>query len=768
MSTQHSFRASIGTRLSILVGGASIVVIAVANLMSYADSRRELETRIVKEAQAQLHTQAGDVDQFLTSASRIPEAIAARQIAMDSESREGTVAFLASLLARYPKEEAWGTYIAFESAGPGDPLAMPWVDRKSWPNLAKLTYDFHDPDQAWYAQAKASRKLTITEPYFDAGGSDIAMVSVTLPVETTGGKFLGVAGTDLSLGEIQKMAAGTSLGYGKEGGERPILVSAKGIVIAHPDASLLLDQDQKGVSVKDTAEGKALTEAAQGFARLQVGDEARRVFWATAPISGWKVVLSVPEGVILAPLAALKTRYILGAILQALFLGAAVFFVSRRALSPARDLAAAADKLAKGDLDVRLQTATDDEFGQITRSFSQAVAYQQNMAGIVSAVAKGDLTATVKPNGPQDILGNAIVQMTDNLRRLVGEVAESADAVAATSQTLAAASEQSGAAASEIAAGSEKLAVGASDAAATVRQVAGRAQDVRSGSETQGRVVSQMAVSIAEAGQGVQSVSVSARAMGEAAEGGNRAVTETVAAMERVSREVERSTERVRELDLKGQEIGQIVGAIEQIAEQTNLLALNAAIEAARAGEHGRGFAVVAEEVRKLAEQSGRSTKQIADLIAGVRSTVGETVAAIQGAQAEVVQGSMKSRAAGEALAQILAASSEVLAQNDQVARLSSQIQRQMDEVAATAKQNLSAAEEMTTGAGGVQDVIEGVAAVSEESAAGAEELTASIEEVGAAAGELAGMSQRLQEMVGRFTVEQGERATGGYLRIAA
>src|SRR5262249_46970260 len=126
--------------------------------------------------------------------------------------------------------------------------------------------------------------------------------------------------------------------------------------------------------------------------------------------------------------------------------------------------------------------------------------------------------------------------------------------------------------------------------------------------------------------------------------------------MDRIQEQVSASALAVQELGQKGQQIGQIVQAIEDIAQQTNLLALNAAIEAARAGEQGKGFAVVADEVRKLAERSAEATREIAELIDSVRAGVDQAVAAMEASNHEVAEGAATSSEAGKAITGIMEA----------------------------------------------------------------------------------------------------------------
>ncbi len=124
-------------------------------------------------------------------------------------------------------------------------------------------------------------------------------------------------------------------------------------------------------------------------------------------------------------------------------------------------------------------------------------------------------------------------------------------------------------------------------------------------------------------------------------EGGSKAVERTLADMSALKAKVGEIAEQILRLSEQTSQIRNISGLVSDLATQTNMLALNAAVEAVRAGEHGKGFAVVASEIRKLADQSQKSTEKINGLVADIQAAINSTVI-VTDEGSKTVQASLK------------------------------------------------------------------------------------------------------------------------------
>ncbi|MEI6207437.1 MAG: methyl-accepting chemotaxis protein [Desulfuromonadales bacterium] len=275
----------------------------------------------------------------------------------------------------------------------------------------------------------------------------------------------------------------------------------------------------------------------------------------------------------------------------------------------------------------------------ISRSISVPV---KNLSGQARQVADGDLRVNIDYRSGDEVgeLSEEFRAMTENLRRTISMVAD-------TSSQVASAAGQLNATAGQIATGAEEVAAQSANVATAGEEMSATSGDIA---------------------QNCQMASEGAQRASKTASDGAVIVERTVAVMGEIAAKVQETAKTVESLGARSDQIGAIIGTIEDIADQTNLLALNAAIEAARAGEQGRGFAVVADEVRALAERTTRATKEIGEMIKAIqKETRGAVVAMEQGVR-QVETGTEEAARSGHALRDILEQVNDVAMQVNQIA----------------------------------------------------------------------------------------------------
>ncbi len=383
---------SIARRLQLGVGLAAGLVLGLTVWFNYRTARTELVQQANAKAIAEIRGAARRLDDFIARIGMLPRSSASRQEAIGDKPDPGLVPYLRQLLKQMPEEEVYGTYIAFEHKDWRDEDSMPWVDRKSWPNTTRVQYDYHDPKQEWYNGPKSTGAFYVTEPYYDEGGSEITMVSLTVPVFDSASNFVGVAGADLALDRIRQMVRAARYSRAVEGGragtnEFAYLVSRGGKIIAHPNEALMIRKGFAGAELSDQPGGAAVTSKPEGFTEVRVDGKPQLVYWATSPLTGWKVVLSISTDEVLVPVQELTLRSALIGAAGLVALLVIVSLIARRLAHPLLDLTHTAAAIEQGNFHEEMLgnlPQRRDEIGGLARSFQKMAreirTRQQNLA----------------------------------------------------------------------------------------------------------------------------------------------------------------------------------------------------------------------------------------------------------------------------------------------------------------------------------------------------------------------------------------------------
>jgi methyl-accepting chemotaxis protein len=330
----------------------------------------------------------------------------------------------------------------------------------------------------------------------------------------------------------------------------------------------------------------------------------------------------------------------LGTILGAIVGIIVAYRTSLSITQPLAELIGTTREIAEtGDLDQKIEIHRDDEIGSLADHYRNMMLHLKEMASVSSAIAEGQLNVTVRPRSSRDTMANAFLQMIKGLREVATKVRDSANGVASGSSQMAAASTESAKVSIEAASAIDEV-------TSTMHEMSINVQNVVKSTQMQSSSVAETSASIEEMVASIQRVADTARTLVEISQRSREEVHTGIETMEKATTGLTRTSSAIRSsaeiIDVLGRradEIGKIIEVIDDLAEQTNLLALNAAIEAARAGEHGLGFAVVAEEVRKLAEKSTQSTKEISELIQGIQKEAREAVENMEKSTTMVQQG---------------------------------------------------------------------------------------------------------------------------------
>ncbi|MCY1020508.1 methyl-accepting chemotaxis protein [Pyxidicoccus sp. MSG2] len=445
----------------------------------------------------------------------------------------------------------------------------------------------------------------------------------------------------------------------------------------------------------------------------------------------------------------------------ALFLVVA-FFISRAfILVPLDAMMTMARRLAEADLTGRVDVGTEDELGKLAEALNRiAQSWRDTLGRVrgVSDVVAGVIeqihrTGTTVSSGAGTVqarveeTSSSMVEMMASLRGIAENVEvlyQSAEESSSSIMEMAATNDEVAENVQAMAASVEETTSAIEEMTFSIKEVAKNIQELSASTEETSSAISQMDAAIGQVEANAKETARLSEQVFEDAQTGVESLRKTLTGIDRIKETSRSAAGVIDSLGRRISEIGNILNVIDDVAEQTNLLALNAAIIAAQAGEHGKGFAVVAEEIKDLAERTGASTKEIAELIRSIQEESRNAVVVMNQGVRNVEEGVQLGREAEGALRKIndstqkstqmvkaiaratveqARGSKQVTASIHRISETVSQISKASNEQAKGGEQIMKSAEKMKALTAHVQRS-------SQEQAHGSKQITRSIESI--------------------------------------
>ena len=507
-------------------------------------------------------------------------------------------------------------------------------------------------------------------------GEPVIMVAV--PIQKSGvvvGALIGRKDANL----LSETVA--DIGFGESG--YSYMVNNKGVVIAHPDREKVINQFSP---IVEEESNEALTSLADLFSNIIVSErgistydyDGNALYASYQAIEGteWFMVITANKNEVLGSIYELRTIIISVTGLILLISLILVFFIGNSFAKPIIYTVKYAKKIA--DLD-------------ITENVSSKYVKRRDEIGTLSI---------------------SLQSMKDSLFGIIHDINDCAEQLSSSSEEMTATTEQSSETVNEISITVTEIARGASEQAELTQTGAAKADALGEVIEKDQEYLEKMNLVTTEV-EGIV-----AKGMKDIAYLSEKTKDNSVAGTE--------IQQVIMKTDSSAKKIGNASNVIASIADQTNLLALNAAIEAARAGDAGKGFSVVAEEIRKLAEQSADSTKEIDSAIADLLKNSEDAVLTIEKMLGVI----------------------EKQAQSVEINRENYELIKNAITSVAEAVENLNeSGTSMQSMKTNILESMQSLSAIAEENSASTEEVTASMEEQTASMAEIANASEELSKL---------------------